>query len=403
MTVSELISAVKQYNLTLTVLETAATKHPLPQQVLDVLMARDEVRAALTAKTQNDQESLMAIILLDERLKKQAGLITKIVNLPDWRASLHPPAEAWWWFLEAPTKRWDKFDWVWRALSITSLTASLSLVVDISSRFLSGGPDTWAAFAVMFQSSLTLLAAGGALTKTGQEAIESLLKTLNIPKHFWQEASFSFAGLLLLSLISFRLSLPEIAKVFNNWGIEDYDAGRLSSALFNYNRAIKLNPDYVNAHYNLGLLYDRKLLDFDRASAEYQIAVQGGSEIAYNNLARLYIFQDKKYDAAVALLLEGLNKAKNQNVRYSLHKNLGWARLKQKRYEDAEAQLQEAIELASEQAPAHCLLAQVLEGQGDKKNALNEWEKCLQRASHREPDEDAWIGMAQQRLKGDNR
>ncbi|NEQ19292.1 MAG: hypothetical protein F6K28_05555 [Microcoleus sp. SIO2G3] len=62
MTVSELVSAVKQYNLTLTVLEATATTHPSPQQVLNVLMARDEVRAALSAKTQNDKVGSMSII-----------------------------------------------------------------------------------------------------------------------------------------------------------------------------------------------------------------------------------------------------------------------------------------------------------------------------------------------------
>jgi Flp pilus assembly protein TadD len=400
MTVSELLSAVKQYNLTLTVLE-AATKHSSPQQVLDVLMARDEVRAALTAKTQNDKESLMAIILLDERLKKQAGLMTKIVNLADWRASLHPPAEAWWWFLEAPTKRWDYLDWLWSALSVTSLTVTLSLGVDISTRFLSGGPDTLAAFAIISQSCLTLLAAGGVLTTAGRQAIESFLKALHIPKHFWHEASFGFAGLLLLSTIAFRLSLPEIAKGYNIKGLEDYYAGRLTSALFNFNRAIKLNPDNVDAHYYLGFLYDTELFDFDRASAEYQIAVQAGNEKAYNNLARIYILQDKKYDAAVTLLLDGLNKVRDKDVKYSLHKNLGWVRLKQKRYAEAKAELRDAIELASDKAPAYCLLAQVLEGQGDKKSALSEWEKCLNQASPSNPDEDNWRGMAQERLKGD--
>jgi tetratricopeptide (TPR) repeat protein len=401
MTVSELVSAVKQYNLTLTVLEKAATTHPSPQQVLNVLIARDEVRAVLTAKTQNDEESLMVIILLDQRLKKQAGLITKIVHLAEWRASLHPSPEAWWWFLQPPIQRWDHLDGLWSALSVTSLTATLSLVVDISTRFLSGGPDTLAAFAVISQSCLTLLAAGGVLTTAGRQAIESLLKKLKIPKHFWHETSFGFAGLLLLCTIAFRLSLPEIAKEYNKKGLEDYRAGRLTSALFNFNRAIKLNPDDFDAHYYLGSLYDTELFDYDRASAEYQLAVQAGNDKAYNNLARIYILQDKKYDAAVTLLLDGLNKVRDKDVRYSLHKNLGWVRLKQKRYAEAKAELQEAIELGRDKAPAYCLLAQVLEGQNKKKNALSEWEKCLNLASSDLPDEDNWMGIAQERLKGE--
>ncbi|OYD88097.1 hypothetical protein CDG77_25685 [Nostoc sp. 'Peltigera membranacea cyanobiont' 213] len=400
MTVSDLVSAVKQYHITLTALEAAVTTHPLPQQVMDVLIARDEVYAARTAKTQTDKQSLMMVISLDERLKKQGELITKLVKLADWRAIVHPPAEAWWWFLEPPTNRWDKFDWLWSAGSVTLLTASLSLVVDISSRFLTGVPDTLGAFTITTQSVLTLLAAGGALTKTGQESIERLLSSLNIPKHFQNEVKFGFALLLFLCLFSFRFSLPKIATFYYNQGEQDYKANRLASAQSNYSRAIKLNPDDLKTHHRLGQLYER-LQDFDRARTEYQIAVQGDFGKGYNNLARLYIL-DKKYPAAIALLKEAQLRTKDnqdKELQYGLLKNLGWARLEQKRYVDAENNLQEAINLTRDRAPAYCLIAQIRERQNDKKKAVLEWEKCLAYAIEYNPDEDGWISMAQQCLK----
>lgn len=50
--------------------------------------------------------------------------------------------------------------------SLLFLTASLTLVIEISTRFLSDGPaDTTGVVIVMAQSMLTLLAGGGALTK----------------------------------------------------------------------------------------------------------------------------------------------------------------------------------------------------------------------------------------------
>ncbi|MBW4669860.1 MAG: hypothetical protein KME60_21215 [Cyanomargarita calcarea GSE-NOS-MK-12-04C] len=214
MAISELEAVVESYGVMLTVLETAATTHPSKHQILDVLKARDEVYTGLTNKTQASKEILMKVILLDERLKKQAGLIALQVQLSDWRASLHPPAEAWWWFLEPPTNQWDSFDWLWSALSVTCLTASLSLVVDISSRFLTGVPDTLGAFTITTQSVLTLLAAGGALTKAGQEGTERILKSLNIPKHFQKEVQCGFAVSLLLCLASFRFLLPQIAVFY---------------------------------------------------------------------------------------------------------------------------------------------------------------------------------------------
>lgn len=400
MTNSELVSGVKKYYLTLTTLEAVAAINPSLQQVLDVLMARDEVQAALTAKTQIDQESMMSVIELDERLKKQAQLITKLLELSNWRAILHPPAEAWWWFLESPPHKWDKMDWMWSAGNITFLTASLSLVVDISSRFLTGVPDTLGAFTITTQSVLTLLAAGGALTKAGQEAIERILTSLNIPKHFQNEVKFGFALLFFIVLFTFRCSFPKIAVFYNNEGYENYRVNRLASAQLNYTRAIRLNPDDVEAHYRLGQVYE-KLQDFDRARTEYQIAVQGDFDKAYNNLARLYIL-DKKYAAAIALLKEARNRAKDnpdKDLQYLLLKNLGWALLEEKRFTDAEDYLQQAIELASDKAPAYCLIAQVGERQNDKKKASVEWENCLGRASGNNQDEDKWISLAQKCLK----
>ena len=399
MTVSDLASAVKQYDMTLTALEAAATRHPSPQQVIDVLMARDEVYAARTAKTQTDKESLMIVISLDKRLNKQSKLITKLVKLADWRAIVHPPLDAWWWFLEPPTNQWDKFDWLWSAGSVTLLTASLSLVVDISSRFLTGVPDTLGAFTITTQSVLTLLAAGGALTKTGQETIERLLISLNIPKHFQNEVKFGFALLLFLCLFSFRFSLPKIAIFYNIQGDKDYEANRFASAQSNYSRAIKLNPDDLKTHHRLGQLYER-LQDFDRARTEYQIAVYGDFGKGYNNLARLYIL-DKKYTAAIALLKQAqlaTKDSQDKELQYGLLKNLGWALLEQKRYVEAENNLQQAINLASDRAPAYCLMAQIKERQNDKKKA-KEWERCLAYATEYNADEYTWIGMAKQCLQ----
>jgi Flp pilus assembly protein TadD len=126
--------------------------------------------------------------------------------------------------------------------------------------------------------------------------------------------------------------------------------------------------------------------------------MQGGLDAAYNNLARLYILQGDPSEA-VSLLLSGLEKAQDTSVRYTMLKNLGWARLEQKRYDEAIATLREAINLAPEAAAGHCLLAQALEGQGDAGGTASEWETCLRLASSRKSaEEDRWIGQARQFL-----
>jgi tetratricopeptide (TPR) repeat protein len=379
-------------------LEALEEEQPAPSagQVVAVLTARDQVAAVLQIPGQAGANDLMKVLQLDSRLKQQTTRIVKAVPLAEWRTSFAPPEKAWWWFLEMPLSKWDRIDWLWTASTILCLTISLGLVVDISSRFLSGGPDTWASMTVVGQSMLTLLAAGGALTIAGREGIKRILSSLHIPPNLWQEAKLILAVALLSILLILRFSLPTIAVGYNNRGLQSYMAGNLTSARFDYQRAIKLNPDYIEAHYNLALLYE-DLQKIPDAQSEYLIAVLGGLDAAYNNLARLDIL-DQNYAAAVPLLKQGLLVARDDAAKYDLHKNLGWARLGQARYEEATAELQAAIDLAPERAPAHCLLAQALEARNNATDSQTEWNLCLTYADASRPDEDDWIGLARQHL-----
>jgi tetratricopeptide (TPR) repeat protein len=116
-------------------------------------------------------------------------------------------------------------------------------------------------------------------------------------------------------------------------------------------------------------------------------------------LGLVYI-REENYEAAIQLLLSGLDKAQDDEVRYDVLKNLGWARLGQQRYAEAETYLNAALQITANNAPAHCHFAQVYEGQAKLKDAKNEWENCLRYASERNPDEDAWIALARGFLEG---
>ncbi|MBN3875715.1 MULTISPECIES: tetratricopeptide repeat protein [unclassified Nostoc] len=379
-------------------------------QILEVFTARDEVQAALADTMQTSGESLAAIAQLDKILKDNATAIATIRDTIDWQTSFNPPKEAWWWSLQPerkPHKFWDQLDWFWSAVSISSLTISLGLVGDISSRFLTGGPDTLGALAVSTQSILTLLTAGGALTLAGQESYKRTLNRLKIPERFWQEISAGFSLLLVIGLLGLRLSLPQIAILYRNWGYKNFVEHDLGSAERNYQRAIKLNPDDALAHFRLGVIYE-ELQRLDLARTEYQIAAQDNIPDAINNLSRLYIL-NKNYPPAVNLLLKVLadeHKLKpSTEAKYALLKNLGWARLMQGNYPDAEAKLLEAIDLqisakvTKNIASPYCLLAQVMEAKKDKKGALKEWETCIQYADiASSTDEDGWVITAQKRL-----
>ena len=92
----------------------------------------------------------------------------------------------------------------------------------------------------------------------------------------------------------------ETPEICNDRGLEHYLASRLPQAVSDFTKALELDPNFAETHYNLGSLYE-DLRDFDKARAEYRVAILGGLAAAYNNLARLYIL-DKDYAAAVDLL-----------------------------------------------------------------------------------------------------
>ena len=59
----------------------------------------------------------------------------------------------------------------------------------------------------------------------------------------------------------------------NNLGGAYHKQGRLDDAIKEYQTAIKLEPDHVNAHNNLGVAYHNQGR-FDDAIKEYQTAIK---------------------------------------------------------------------------------------------------------------------------------
>ncbi|WP_333276392.1 MULTISPECIES: tetratricopeptide repeat protein [unclassified Microcoleus] len=208
----------------------------------------------------------------------------------------------------------------------------------------------------------------------------------------------AFLLMLAVGFAGWQFGLPELASLFNNKGFENYKANRLADAQQAYDLALSIDPKSRTALYNLGWLCE-EVQDLECAKGKYLQAAKLGMPAAYSNLARLYIVEKKNYPAAVHLLLQGLKFAKDEPVKYSLLKNLGWARLEQGRYSEALQHLDAAIKLDSEIPASYCLKAQALEGMKKTKEALPQWTICQKYADSQEFDEDIWIGMARQRVK----
>jgi len=413
-------SALIAYRNALQILDD---KTPLTvEQALEILCARDALQHEL-ARAAIAPHRLQRIAALDTRLKQNAQRLTNALGsgtMTLYRNSLPQRAEKWWWYLDEQQQQphsLDRYDWVFNGLSFTSWTVSVALLINIASRFFSGGPDITGAIAVIVPTLLALLQAKSNLTDTGQRGFDGLLKRLKIHSFLQAEAKFASIFLLLIGMLCFWEALPKISERYSLWGLADYRVGNLSDAENNYKRAIALYPDNVNAHYNLGRLYE-DWWRLDEAKQEYRVAVGGDVARAFNNLARLYILE-KNYPAAVSLLTQESDLVRQQlslpkdkpvifpEDQYNLAKNLGWVRFEQNRDSEAESYLKQAIAIAKDpevaknlpnRASAHCILAQVLRRQ-KKTEAIDQWKQCKALGNAEVPEEDAWINLANQALK----
>jgi hypothetical protein len=77
-------------------------KEDLRKLVLQVLVDRDAVHKVLSDVSPVSLETINELIQLDERLKAEAQTIAQDDQLAEWRKSMNPPTEHWWWYLQYP-------------------------------------------------------------------------------------------------------------------------------------------------------------------------------------------------------------------------------------------------------------------------------------------------------------
>jgi tetratricopeptide (TPR) repeat protein len=384
------------------------------ESVLEILNARDRLHAALAQSPAPGTYWLQEIQTLDRQLQEHAGPLVAQIDLAAYRNSFPKSPEQWWWFLDDALKTPSKqpSDWIFKGAITLAWAISIGLLVDISGRFLLGGAGVLGLSAVALSNLLTLLKARSDLTEAGNEGVQLLFERFELSKP--QQLRFRFGTTMLLAgaLFAFWLALPTIARYYNSRGQRLQADGMLGSAEQNYERAISLDPDNLDAHYNLGTLYE-DIQALDKAETQYLIAARGDFPQAYNNLARLYLQSpNNNLNKSLALLSQGLTLADEQKsfpeTRFSLYKNLGWALLQQKEYALAASALGEAIAIyeqlpVAEQAyvanpgSAYCLVAQTREATGQT-NVLPIWQRCCQLGDRRVAEENAWLTMARDRF-----
>lgn len=390
------------------------------ENVWEVLIARDAVATALAGGADVSAAAFKRTADLDERLNENTGTIRNAVGankLAAWRDVKVPPEGAWWWFLdqrmarketEAEEKRL-KYKAIWILLTFFFATVSVSFLAEITRRFFLGEGGWDSVLGTALQMPLNVVGAmlglltAGTMTEPVRHGVQGLLSRAGLFNRGGTMRRFVFALAFCCLVFPIWLSLPFFAHYYNDRGGSQVRAGRLSEALESYERAIKLKPEYAEAHYNLGDAYER-FYKCKEAIPHYEAAIRLDNTFthAQNNLARLYLKcgSDEQSAAALAILDQQLRQEPppDDDVRYSLLKNQGWAKYKLKDYVGAESDLKRAIAVREEGGSAHCLLASSLDAQGQPEEATKEWIKCFENSSDQDV-EPAWAEEARRRYE----
>ncbi|MEK7250170.1 MAG: tetratricopeptide repeat protein [Bacteroidota bacterium] len=187
-----------------------------------------------------------------------------------------------------------------------------------------------------------------------------------VEKRMYDEALQSFEKALKLR--------PDYGEAMWNMGIVYNKLGKTEKAIASYKRVIEIQPDYLDSYINLGTEYLNKgLVDSAIVTYKRALAVDSTFAKAYYNIALALMKQKKFSDAIVehqkALALE----PSNADVWY----NLGVAYENQSQLVDAIASYTKAIGLRQDYLDAYINLGNALAAQGHLDKAIETLSKAI--------------------------
>jgi len=178
-------------------------------------------------------------------------------------------------------------------------------------------------------------------------------------------------------------TLTSEALIHFNSGVHFYNQREFSKAIQAYQKVIELDPTYVEAYNNLGIIY-QMLGDVDKAFGFYQKSTEINPryEKGYNNLGIL-LFLKGRYEEAQEVFQKAL--AINPNNIES-HINLGILFKKKGEWEKAVGFYQEALAINSLHRETHYNLALLYEQLENLEMAITHYQQFIQLSSKSYPE-----------------
>jgi len=175
---------------------------------------------------------------------------------------------------------------------------------------------------------------------------------------------------------SFKKALrinPDYAEAHNSLGIVLQGQGLMGEAIASYDKALLIKPDLAEAHNNRGAaLKDQGRLDEATASFDKALQINSRFVEAYNNLGAV-LKEQGRLDEAIG----SFSKALEINPRFAeAHNGLGIALQDQGHPDEAIASFGRAFQIKPDYIEAHGNLC----GLYEKRNNLEELEKAVEKA-----------------------
>lgn len=157
---------------------------------------------------------------------------------------------------------------------------------------------------------------------------------------------------LLALLVMGTINGTFAQKKAEEWFQDGVNAADLNDKITNYKKAIELNPFFIEAYYNLGMVY-KKLGDFKNAEESFRLA-QASNPGKLNPDIKLKIFYElgitykklNRFDEAKTTLVEAINIAGNQQFRSNIWYEVGIISILQEKFDEAVIQLNEGRKIA---------------------------------------------------------
>ncbi|MGO9245407.1 MAG: tetratricopeptide repeat protein [Verrucomicrobiia bacterium] len=192
----------------------------------------------------------------------------------------------------------------------------------------------------------------------------------------WRRAARWGWGLLLGFSVASNIfaSVVRCAEADNNLGLALKYQGQVKEATECFDRALRLNPDYADAHYALGIALAR-MGKIEEAIAHYEQALRIKPDLAgaHSNLG-IALAQTGKIEEAIAHFEQAL-RLKPDDA--EVHSNLGIALARTGKIEEAITHFEQAVRIKPDLAGAHNNLGTALAQTGRIEEAIAHYEQAL--------------------------